>query len=142
MVFKKEMILERLTRLEETLGVLRKHQGVHWDNYEKNIELQWIVERGFILAAEMVFDIGAHILASEFSIYPDEYEEIVKKLGEKGVLSHDLTDKMKGFAGFRNILVHEYIKIDNRITYQALKEDVSLLQEFLKHIATWIKDKD
>lgn len=53
MVLKKEVIIERLTKLIETLAVLRRHQEVKWEKYEKDIELQWIVERGFILAAEM-----------------------------------------------------------------------------------------
>lgn len=142
MVFRKEAVTERLIKLDETLGILRKHQGVKWERYEKDIELQWIVERGFILAAEMVFDIGAHILASEFSIYPDEYEDIIKKLRAKSVISQDLADGLKGFAGFRNILVHEYIKIDQRIIYRALKEDLNLLTAFMKSISSWIKDKE
>lgn len=142
MVFRKEAVTERLIKLDETLGILRKYQGVKWERYEKDIELQWIVERGFILAAEMVFDIGAHILASEFSIYPDEYEDIIKKLRAKSVISQDLADGLKGFAGFRNILVHEYIKIDQRIIHRALKEDLNLLTAFMKSISSWIKDKE
>jgi len=142
MVYNKKVVTERLTKLDETLNILRKHQNVKWEQYEKDIELQWIVERGFILSAEMVFDIGAHILASEFSIYPDEYEDIVKKLGEKNVISRGLADGLKGFAGFRNILVHEYIKIDQKIIYSALKEELTLLTDFLKALTSWIKKKD
>jgi uncharacterized protein YutE (UPF0331/DUF86 family) len=140
MVFKKKVISERLTKLDEAISILRKHQSVKWEKYEGDIELQWIVERGFILTAEMIFDIGAHILASEFSIYPDEYEDIIKQLGAKGVISQNLTEGLKGFAGFRNILVHEYINIDQKIIYNALKEDVNLLTEFLKSLSLWIKD--
>ena len=111
MVFKKEVVTERLIKLDETLKVLRKYQGIDWERYESDIELQWVVERGFILAAEIVFDIGAHILASKFSIYPDEYEEIIKKLGAQGIISQELTNGLEGFAEFRNILVHEYINV-------------------------------
>ena len=142
MVFKKKVVTERLTKLDETLSILRKHQPVKWEKYQKDIELQWIVERGFILAAEMMFDIGAHILASEFSIYPDDYEDIIKQLGTKGIISQELTEGLKGFAGCRNILVHEYIKIDQKIIYQALNEELNLLTDFLKALSSWIKKKD
>lgn len=142
MVYNKKVIAERLTKLDETLGILRKHQSVKWIKYQKDIELQWIVERGFILAAEMIFDIGTHILASEFSVYPDEYEDIIKQLGAKGIIPKALKEGLKGFAGFRNILVHEYIKIDQTIIYKALKEELDLLTDFLKAISSWIKKED
>lgn len=139
MVFKKEAVLERLAKLNETLAVLKKYQTVEWERYEADIELQWIVERGFILTAEMAFDIGAHILAGEFSIYPDSYEDIIKGLGEKGILPRNLASKLKGFAGFRNVLVHEYTKLDQKIVYRALREDLNHLQGFLKSLCGWIK---
>jgi uncharacterized protein YutE (UPF0331/DUF86 family) len=42
-------------------------------------------------------------------------EQILRKL-------HTLSaDTMKKIAGFRKILVHDYLKIDNRIVYKALK---------------------
>ncbi len=49
MVFKKEVVIERLNKLDETLAVLRRHQQVEWERYREDIELQWVVERGFIL---------------------------------------------------------------------------------------------
>ena len=33
-------------------------------------------------------------------------------MGQYGVLSKEFAEKIKGMAGFRNILVHDYIKLD------------------------------
>lgn len=136
MVFKKEIVIERLAKLNEVLAVLRRYQEVAWEKYESDIELQWVVERGFILAAEIIFDLGAHILAGEFSIYPDEYEEITRMLGAKGIIPQELARQLRGFAGFRNILVHEYIKLDKRLVYETLREDLKYFTAYLKPLSS------
>jgi hypothetical protein len=58
MVFKPESIRQRLKRLEEVIARLEKHRGVSREAFLLDMELQWVVERGFILAAECVADVA------------------------------------------------------------------------------------
>lgn len=57
MVFKSESVFERLKRLEEVIVRLARYQGQPREEYLKDLERQWLVERGFILAAECLVDI-------------------------------------------------------------------------------------
>lgn len=62
-------------------------------------------------------DTGAHILAAEFQETVDEYREIPGRLRARGVISAATADRLKGLAGFRNVLVHDYAEIDlTRVT--------------------------
>jgi uncharacterized protein YutE (UPF0331/DUF86 family) len=138
MVFKKESIEERLLKLDEALKVLEEYKGLRWDKYQADIKTQWVVERGFIIIAEMVFDIGAHVLSSIYREYRDEYEEIIRGLSAKKIISQDLAKGLEGFGGFRNVLIHEYIELDSKKVYEALTGKLAILERFKKEIAEWV----
>ncbi|MCC7203367.1 MAG: DUF86 domain-containing protein [Nitrospirae bacterium] len=138
MVYRKESIEDRLLKMDETLKVLEEYKGISWNKYKADIKTQWIVERGFIITAEMVFDIGAHILSSMYSEYCDEYEDITRGLANKKVISRKLSKGLEGFGGFRNVLIHEYVNLDSKKVYEALTGKLDILKKFNKEIAAWV----
>ncbi len=138
MVFKRESVEERLLKIDQALRVLEEYKGLAWDKYQSDIKTQWIVERGFILVAEMIFDIGAHILSGLYREYCDEYEEIIKRLAGQKIISQELSDSLEGFGGFRNVLIHEYVKLDSRKVYAALTGKLDALERFKKETAEWL----
>lgn len=69
-------------------------------------------ERGLQRGAEAVLDIGNHILSAHFGTSARDYEDIITRLGDVGVLPTDLRDRLRGLGGFRNILVHGYLSLD------------------------------
>ncbi len=44
-------------------------------------------------------------------------------------------------AGFRNILVHGYIDIDEALVYYHLKEDLAEFEEFIKYIIQYLRNQ-
>ncbi|MBI3753051.1 MAG: DUF86 domain-containing protein [Deltaproteobacteria bacterium] len=138
MVFKRESIEDRLMKLDQALKVLEEYKSISWDKYQADIKIQWIIERGFIIIAEMVFDIGAHILSSIYREYCDEYEEIIKGVAGKQIISQNLAKGLEGFGGFRNVLIHEYVKLDAKKVYDALTAKLDILERFKKEIAEWV----
>lgn len=45
-------------------------------------------------------------------------------LDEAAEIDATLAERMRGWAGFRNILVHDYITIDHRIAYAAIRDEL------------------
>jgi len=43
---------------------------------------------------------------------PTDYYEAITTLGELGILPFEFSQKFAPIAGFRNILVHEYLQVD------------------------------
>ena len=138
MVYRRESIEDRLLKMDETLKVLEEYKGISWNKYKADIKTQWIVERGFIITAGMVFDIGAHILSSLYTEYCDEYEEITRGLANKKVISKKLAKGLEGLGGFRNVLIHEYVNLDSKKVHEALTGKLDILRKFNKEIAVWI----
>ena len=61
---------------------------------------------------------------------PSTYREAFEILHEEGLISRNLSDKLSDLAGFRNILVHIYWRLDMDAVYGALQQDSSVLKEF------------
>jgi len=139
MVFKKRSVTERLKRLEEVLEKLKKKANVTLEDYQRNTELQWMIERGLELASSAILDIGNHILAGMYGISVDEYEEILEKLCEKAVISAALYQELRGLGGFRNILVHGYLKLNPELVYKHFKKAVSTFPKFIAEIENWLE---
>lgn len=139
MVLRKEAIRDRVKKLREILANLEEVREVSEEEFISSYKHYWLAERGLQLAAETVFDIGNHILAGYYKTSPEDYEEILDLLQKKGVLSKKLRERMKGLGGFRNILVHEYLKIDERKVYRELQTGLKDLEDFISEVVKWME---
>jgi len=114
---------------------------VTFEDYMRNQTLRWAVERALTLAAEIVVDILSHILTSKFAIYPETHEEAIEKGWEKGLISEGLYHRLEGLGRFHNLLVHLYMKIDDRLVYQHWQKSPPVLRDFLTEISDWLENQ-
>ncbi len=87
---------------------------------------------------QILFLILRTIFLHLFSVYPETYEESLRLLNEKRVISDDLYKQMKELGSFRNILVHEYIKVNIDTLCKNFVECLRYFQEFSKDILKWL----
>ena len=50
------------------------------------------------------------------------------------ILSKEMVKKLRLMKGFRNILVHRYGKIDDKLAFKILKENIKDFYEFIEEI--------
>jgi len=136
-VVDKQVIERRLLKLEQTLRKLKELSKVSWDEYKKDEGVQDRVERNFHIAAQICIDIGSHVIADCGYRPPCGYGDIFTVLMEEGLLPQNLANKMKQIAGFRNILVHDYLEVDPKVVYESLK-NINDFDEFAKQVVTWL----
>jgi uncharacterized protein YutE (UPF0331/DUF86 family) len=58
--------------------------------------------------------IGEIIISAQGIKRPESYKEIFRTLGENGILPEAFARKIEPAAGFRNVLVHMYAKVDEQ----------------------------
>ena len=86
------------------------------------------------VAIQSAMDMGNRIIATEGYRKPETYRDIFSVLEEKGLLTPELSNKLKDLAGFRNALVHFYWKFQRERLLKFLKEDYVVLEKFLKKV--------
>ncbi len=91
-------------------------------------------ERYLQLAIQAVLDVS-HRIAADMSLgLPDDNKGLFAALKRHKVLPLGLSRKLTSMAGFRNILVHEYLEIDRRRVYQALTDDLRDFDGFIRAV--------
>ena len=60
--------------------------------------------------------------------------QLQARLEENGYLDNEITEKMVKAVGLRNLVVHEYSKIDLERIFEVTQKDITDLNEFLKSI--------
>ena len=72
---------------------------------------------------------------------PSHKQEVVDILEEEKIIPSIMATKLSNIASFRNVLVHEYVKIDREIVYNILKTKIPELESFAKSIVKFLKKK-
>lgn len=133
-----EKVAQKLEKLKEYVGYLKSYQKYSLDDLTKDPTLRGAVERYLHLSAECVIDI-AEIMIAELGLRkPEEYREAIDILGEGKILPDEFAYYFAPIAGFRNILVHEYTKIDLVEVYRHLQKDLVDFEKFAGYIIEYL----
>jgi uncharacterized protein YutE (UPF0331/DUF86 family) len=142
MVLKPDAILARLKELDQILLELDKYRDLAWDKFMESLSQRWIIERGLMAAAAMIFDVSNQILGGHFAQYPGSYESSLEMLHNAQVLPSELYEQMRGLGGFRNILAHGYLEIDPRLVYENLEKGLRVFPRYGQVILAWLDEQE
>lgn len=103
--------------------------------------LQDIIERNMEVAAQAVIDIANRMIALESLEKPRDYHEAILRLGQAGILPMHFAKHLAPIAGFRNVLVHDYLDIDRDEVFRNLQQ-LEDLERFADHIKDRLRQVD
>ncbi|MBI5525740.1 MAG: DUF86 domain-containing protein [Deltaproteobacteria bacterium] len=132
-------IAELLRFIETCIGELRPYGAMNVDEFMADKRNPAFVESYLRRALEAVFDIGRHILAKSYGFKDIEYKSIGKELGERSVITRDLSEKLIVMAGYRNRMVHFYREITAAELHRIIAADLSDVEEFTREIARFLE---
>jgi len=121
----KPLILRKLTELDEYLKQMGEFSSVTLEEYSHDWKVRRIVERTLQMMIETCVDIANHIISDRGYRTPDNYGDTFRVLHENGVFKNDLFEIMLKMARFRNIVVHQYDKVDEAIVIGILKNNLN-----------------
>lgn len=114
-----EKISDRLERLSALLDELLVIKGEGYDSYMASFRVRLATAHAIQLAVQVCLDIGAHLIAEEGLKMPDDYRGVFGAL-KAGGLGDELADRLSAAAGMRNVLVHDYLEVDDKAVWEAL----------------------
>lgn len=134
-----QLIENKLALLTEYFKDLLESQGIEKKDYFADKKTQRYIERTLQLAIECCLDIGNHFIADNNWREPLSNKDVFVVLEENQVISSPLLHNLAKMAQFRNILVHDYARIDPDIIYNVLKNDIADFKGFIQEINEALK---
>lgn len=128
-----------LLQLADRIRTLKKMQIPRMETLEKDPILQNAALHLLQTSVEICLDMANHLIADEKWRSPTSNRDTFQVLFEQGVLSGDLLKRCQKMAGFRNILVHMYEKIDLSDVYSILKKHLKDFDLFAEAIRKCLK---
>jgi uncharacterized protein YutE (UPF0331/DUF86 family) len=132
-----EVRVARLLRgITDSLASLHREQSA---SDERRADPLWLpgVKYLMIAAIEGCIDVAQHVCSSEKWGPPRDNGDTMRILGERAVLTGATAEAMRRAVGFRNVLVHEYVDVDDGIVASRLA-DLSDLDRFVTEVAGWL----
>jgi uncharacterized protein YutE (UPF0331/DUF86 family) len=133
-------IERRLDELSERLARLAPLRDKQRTEFDQDPYLRDIVERNLEVAAQRCIDISHRIISLENARKPIDYYDAILRMGELGVLPPDFARHLAPLAGFRNILVHEYLAVDWEHVHRNLQQ-LEDLEHFASLIRVWLQQR-
>jgi len=138
----KEVIIKKLQELNLCLKELEDLKGISLKEFSSSLDKQWAVCHGLQLSIQILIDVGNHILASIGENQIEDYVDIIDRLGKKDIIPSEFAQSIRGMVGLRNILIHEYAKIDLDKIYEILQNRLSDFYTFIEYIDQFIKQPE
>lgn len=133
-----DLIRRKLSRLNMYLDRLRPISEKSFNEYLSDFYLKFSAERLIQLIVECASDINNHAVVESGSRPPEDYTSSFIRAAEVGLIDRALAERIKGSGGMRNIIVHEYMDIDDEKVYRALLLTLQEFKEYIKQVDTYL----
>lgn len=134
-----ELITKKLKKLEEATLELEEFQKISKKEFLKDKITQHACFYDFVIAIEVICDIGNHILAKYYLKGEAKYKDIIIKLGEIGIIPEKFANQTKNMTDFRNLLIHVYEKIDPEEAFQNLQKAPEEFNKFARYYLKFLE---
>lgn len=127
-----QAVVERLLlNLEEYLRDLDSVKiNYSAEDFRDNKIIRRYTERTLQIAIEASLDLASHIISCHGFREPQDNKDCFQVLLENKLLSADLTESLKRMAQFRNVVVHDYIRIKPEIVYSIVHDNIADIVSF------------
>lgn len=128
------VIENKVSSIKKYLKILERYKKYSKKEIVESIDLRGAVERYLYLAVQATIDLAEAMISFKKLRKPTTTSESFYILEEEKIIKKKLTENLVNMVGFRNIVAHDYEKIDYDIMYDILLNRLKDIKGFLKSI--------
>ena len=104
-------------------------------NYEKQATVERLMER--IIARDI--DINQYLIRQlNKDVIPQNYRQTVLRLSDLGIYDEKFGERISKSIGIRNVLIHDYDKIDFKLLYSSISDCISDYIKYCNYIIDFL----
>lgn len=143
-MIRKDLIERKISLIQDDLARLAEFAHHTFDDIAGDFVKQAAMERMLERIISRAIDINEHliiVLSTKDSSPPKDYRETFLRLAELGVYPKNFAEEIGKSIGVRNLLVHEYDKVDQMKVYDSIKDCLKDYTEYIDYIRAFVKTK-
>jgi uncharacterized protein YutE (UPF0331/DUF86 family) len=126
-----EIILNKKISIERCIAQVEKYYALqNAQPFESDYLKQDAISMNLQRACELAIDIANHLIKIKKLGLPLESKDSFALLEKAGLIEIERMKSLQAMVSFRNILVHEYKKVDIRIMVDVIEHHVRGLLDF------------
>ncbi len=129
-MLKSDVIENKISAIREYLDILERYKQYSVEEITNNVDIRGAVERYLHLATQATIDLAEAFISAKNFRKPTTLSESFYILKDKDVINEELYRKLINMAGFRNVIVHDYRKIDYNLVHNILHKNLEDILEF------------
>ena len=127
-----DVLENKISSIQEYLTILKEYEGRSVKEISEDVTLRGAIERYLYLAVQATIDLAEAFIAYQNFRKPTRYSETFEILKEKKVIKADLVRRLVKMVGFRNIISHDYARVDLHIMVDILENQLKDIVEFVR----------
>lgn len=127
----KNILVAKITTIEKCLKKVKEKCPPAFEPFEADEDCQDIVLFNLMQAIQGCVDLASHIVSDEEYGMAGSMNEFFYLLQGQKIISVDLQESMIKAVGFRNLVVHEYARLDLKQVYKIATNGINDLEAFI-----------
>lgn len=129
-----DVLHQKIDSLRNCIERIESKKPFSAEDLRVNFDLQDIISINLERAVQTCVDIAAHLLAEKNGPSPTTMADSFIYLAQEKVISENISKSLVKSVGLRNLLVHEYSKIDWDIVASVANEHLDTFRDFSREI--------
>ena len=133
-------IRTRIEEIRKRIDVLEQNfKNIPESRFLKDYRLNAEAEHHLQVAIQACIDIASHIVAV-FGLEraAEETYEVFESLAQENIIPKKFLPIMRAMTGYRNVVVHDYLSVKRRITYDNIQKRLPDLAKFAQYIKKFL----
>lgn len=126
-----ETILNKKISIERCIMQVKSYYSQRGNtSFYENYLLQDAIAMNLQRISELAIDIANYLIKKKKLGLPQDSANTFVLLQRAGLISEEMLKQMQGMVGFRNVLVHEYKKLDLSIMIEVIENRLQVPLDF------------
>lgn len=134
----RDRVLARIDELAALLRELRSIAPARFDEYLQ-VEKRRACERLLEIAVQAVVDVCALLVSGLRLGIPAEEDDLFEKLARHGAISSPMAETLRHMKGLRNLLAHEYGRINDLIVFETIRDRLGDFDIFTGEVLAFLR---
>ena len=130
-----------LAKLDELDGYLRELRAVAPERFEdyQRTETRRSCERLIQISLGAVIDVCSRLVVGLRLGLPGEEDDLFEKLALEGAVSGSMAATIRRMKGLRNLLVHEYGRVNDEIVFETVRGRLGDFDAFKREVLAFLR---